>query len=475
MKSTGPCVFFAAICAALLTTSCAIPGVVSSATMGKAGLAIGGAAAGAATGLIDLNDGKIAGVVPVEKLAPEMRKIGVPEFVIAQVEEHARIAKLRGALSSNDVLEVTYLLKSTRQVVDPSDVGMEFAVRGQREARLPGVPDIGVQTRITAATSAQSARPVTATIVTNPATLIPPPPQTVTPVIGVRRTYLAELHVIALSGPAATLFSGLSATAEIGITASAETWANGIGAATVDAEILSTSPEIPGATTARVMGLPAKLIDGKVLVDGTEQGVHYTVTGYSADVGWSNVTLGALATASTGSWSLWATNAEANGTARLTSTADVLGEVMSTNAPATNVVTGTGDDLDITGAMLLGTHAKVRVDKARVTRQLNKANAGSSAVSLGFEPLNWATETGKNGKAIDGRVWLFWIEGGKVLGGHFDWHGLHQTSKGLENVYGGYLSGNQPARGATVWFALSDMDAHERTNVRKSETPWGGK
>ena len=101
-------------------------------------------------GLINLNDGKIAGIVPVEKLSAGLKEVGVPDFLVKQVEEHAKIAKLKGALSDSDVLVLTYRLKSTRQIIDPADVEMAFRVQGVRDQKLSTPPDLGITVRITA-------------------------------------------------------------------------------------------------------------------------------------------------------------------------------------------------------------------------------------------------------------------------------------------------------------------------------------
>ena len=126
-----------------------------------------------------------------------------------------------------------------------------------------------------------------------------------------------------------------------------------------------------------------------------------------------------------------------------------------------------GDELDISGATLLGPHKGVPVRSAPITRDLYSSNKEGKAVRLSFETLGWPSDGG-----VDGRVFIFWEESGGVVGGHFDWHGNGQTVKTLENVYGGYLDGRQPPAGATVWFCLSDLDGRERTNVTRSDTTW---
>jgi hypothetical protein len=138
--------------------------------------------------------------------------------------------------------------------------------------------------------------------------------------------------------------------------------------------------------------------------------------------------------------------------------------------PAANTPPVGLDDLDISAARMLGPHSDMVAQGAAITRLLFSANVEGDKVAMSFEDLNWPEQHGK--KTTDGAVYLFWQSGGGVVGGYFDAHGVGQTSKGLENVYGGYLSGQQPPRGATVYFALVSFDAAQRTNVKRSETPW---
>lgn len=141
----------------------------------------------------------------------------------------------------------------------------------------------------------------------------------------------------------------------------------------------------------------------------------------------------------------------------------------ATQPAATATPVGPGmDALDISNARSLGTHAGVRPQSAAITRTLNSANVSGALVFLDYAtPLGWSTE----GK-LSGRVYIFWQQGTEVLGGHFDWLGINQKAKTLENVHQGYLSGMHPPSGATVWFCLVSLDAKERTQVVKSGSTW---
>lgn len=125
------------------------------------------------------------------------------------------------------------------------------------------------------------------------------------------------------------------------------------------------------------------------------------------------------------------------------------------------------DDLNISNAQSFGTHKNVFAQNAGITRKLHSADQSGGFVFLSFDPLNWPSQG-----RVDGRVFLFWEENGQVVGGMFDWHAKGQTAKTLENVYHGYLGGKRPPKGATVYFCLTNINATERTNVKKSNNVW---
>jgi len=152
-----------------------------------------------------------------------------------------------------------------------------------------------------------------------------------------------------------------------------------------------------------------------------------------------------------------------------------------TNAPGTptaptnaigSVTNTTGDAIDLAkGWHGLGTHAKIDLRKAQVTRQLYTAKNNGSNATFSYEPLGWSQETGSNGKTIDGRVFIIWQDGtGGYTGGHFDWHGVGQTTKTQANIPGGYLQGKQPPAGAPVWYCLVNREGSQRTNIAPGGT-----
>jgi len=142
------------------------------------------------------------------------------------------------------------------------------------------------------------------------------------------------------------------------------------------------------------------------------------------------------------------------------------------NPTPTNAVPERQDQLNVSNVKLLGTHKKVNPANARITRTLRSANIDGSNVRLDYETLNWPDNNSGIGSNIDGRVYIFWMEGSTVTGGHFEWKRPGQTSKGLSNIETGYLEGKKPPRGATVWFCLLNNVGDERTNVVQSKTPY---
>ncbi len=129
------------------------------------------------------------------------------------------------------------------------------------------------------------------------------------------------------------------------------------------------------------------------------------------------------------------------------------------------------DELNVSNVVLLGNHKNVKPSNAKVTRRLNSANVEGSNVRLDYQVLNWP-DVSPIGSNIDGRVYIFWLEGGVPIGGHFEWKRPGQTLKGLSNIENGYLEGRKPPRGAKVWFCLLNNEGTERTNVVQSKTPY---
>lgn len=141
--------------------------------------------------------------------------------------------------------------------------------------------------------------------------------------------------------------------------------------------------------------------------------------------------------------------------------------------PAPQPTPAGGDAIDVSNYVVLSKHKDLKAGKASITKAMYSAKIEGGNVRMSFEqPLNWSTQTGSNGKTIDGSVHIFWYEGSTLYGGMFDWHGVNQTVKTLSNIPGGYLDGKQPPKGAQVWFCLINRECTQRTNVVKSDNTW---
>ncbi|HMO03931.1 MAG TPA: hypothetical protein PKC67_02410 [Kiritimatiellia bacterium] len=128
------------------------------------------------------------------------------------------------------------------------------------------------------------------------------------------------------------------------------------------------------------------------------------------------------------------------------------------------------DALDISNAILLGTHANVNPAIADTTRLLTKSDITDGKLALEYEKLNWPLDN-KNPEGVDSRIYIFWKEDNQVYGGHFEWKRPDQNVKLLENIFANYL-GRKPPSGSDVWFCLVKNDGTQRTNVLKSNTPF---
>lgn len=142
----------------------------------------------------------------------------------------------------------------------------------------------------------------------------------------------------------------------------------------------------------------------------------------------------------------------------------------SAPAPAPPIATDGRDQLNISGAILLGPHSGVAIKSAPVTRSLFAASIEGGLVNFSMDRLGWPVPN-EPVAGVDARTFIFWVEGSQVYGGQFDWQRPGQTAKTLNNVYAGYL-GRRPPKGAPVWFALCRIDGRERTNVAISQNPW---
>ena len=140
--------------------------------------------------------------------------------------------------------------------------------------------------------------------------------------------------------------------------------------------------------------------------------------------------------------------------------------VVTNTAPVPPVVAN-GDELDMSGATLLGTHKNKNPSKARLTDTLRSVKIRGDGIVMDYSTSGWPNNDSGIGPNIDGRVYIFWESGGRLVGGHFDWKRPGTKDRTFENIRKGYLDGQQPPKGATLWVVLMTNKADRRTNVVK--------
>lgn len=130
---------------------------------------------------------------------------------------------------------------------------------------------------------------------------------------------------------------------------------------------------------------------------------------------------------------------------------------------------GQVDPVDIASFRCIGKN-RFTLRDAAVTRKLYTAKQAGDHALMSFEPLGFPVREGK--KRTDGGVAIFWLENGTLVGGIFDWHGVGQTRKTMDNIPSGYMEGKQPPEGADIWFCILAYGYRQRTNLCKAPEPW---
>ena len=276
----------------------------------------------------------------------------------------------------------------------------------------------------------------------------------------VMRTYLVGASLSALHGTLADSFAGMTADVEISITAAPDVWAGNNGSGLADFAVTETSQPVPGGKL-HASKIPATLAGGIWTVAAeTSDGVTLTGTASTTN-GWQGLVVSATAiTASNSAWARLLTDATATGSGPLVAT--------RTNAAPAPVVTNPTpvavDALNISGAecRYKGGEAD-NLDGAKITRNVTGLKMGGDKITWNrFGRDGWPVKHGD--KDCDARVWIFWLENGRVVGGIFDWVSVGQTQKGLENVFARIVD-RVPPHGAEVFFCFSSIVKSERTQV----------
>jgi hypothetical protein len=147
---------------------------------------------------------------------------------------------------------------------------------------------------------------------------------------------------------------------------------------------------------------------------------------------------------------------------------DAKSESGSATAPAAPSVKAGGDDLDLARVTYFSvsstpgvTPEKVRA--AAVTAKFTAASTDGDKLYTSYEPYSFPNKDG-----VDAVAYFFYISGGTVHGGKFDWWKAGgQPAKTLENVHHGYGGLRMPARGTECWTMISSIDGSQRSNTVK--------
>jgi hypothetical protein len=140
----------------------------------------------------------------------------------------------------------------------------------------------------------------------------------------------------------------------------------------------------------------------------------------------------------------------------------------SATAPAAPSVKTGGDDLDLARVTYFSvsstpgvTPEKVRA--AAVTAKFTAASTDGDKLYTSYEPYSFPNKDG-----VDAVVYFFYVSGGTVHGGKFDWWKAGgQPVKTLENVHHGYGGLRMPAKGTECWTMISSVDGSQRSNTVK--------
>ena len=106
-----------------------------------------------------------------------------------------------------------------------------------------------------------------------------------------------------------------------------------------------------------------------------------------------------------------------------------------------------------------------KVRRARVTAKITAASTDGDKLHTSYDRYSFPNNNG-----VDAIAYFFYVSGGTVMGGKFDWwRAGGQSVKTLENVHLGYGGHRMPARGTECWTMISSVDGSQRSNTCKVE------
>jgi hypothetical protein len=98
---------------------------------------------------------------------------------------------------------------------------------------------------------------------------------------------------------------------------------------------------------------------------------------------------------------------------------------------------------------------------AKVTATINSAWTNGDKLYTSYDRYSFPADGG-----TDAVCYFFYKQGGKVVGGKFDyWRTGGQSVKTLENVHENYGGHSMPSRGTECWTMISSKDGSQRSNT----------
>jgi hypothetical protein len=102
--------------------------------------------------------------------------------------------------------------------------------------------------------------------------------------------------------------------------------------------------------------------------------------------------------------------------------------------------------------------------KATATAKLMSSHITSRQHTISdAPPASWPKKVVK--VQVQGIICLFYEQGGRIVGGKYDWLRPGQKVKGLENLHDGYNGHSMPAKGSQVWTCIVSVDEKQRSDI----------
>jgi hypothetical protein len=145
------------------------------------------------------------------------------------------------------------------------------------------------------------------------------------------------------------------------------------------------------------------------------------------------------------------------------------------NTSATDTVTPTTpnsvDDLDLNKVATISVKncpgvTSDEVKGAKVTGKISEASISGDKMYFSYGDLGWPSQGEE--KKVNAVCCIFYATDSGPVGGKFDYLGVGQTAKTLDNLEGeGYGGITMPPHGRDAWAMFFSLDGSQRTNTKR--------